>query len=452
MKNLWASILFFFVSFSAIGQGNNDTTAKMNWFGDAKLGIFIHWGIYAVDGIDESWSFHNKKVTYPAYMKQLSGFTAENYDPTAWVTAIKSTGARYAVITTKHHDGVALWDTKQAWMKQPGTKKGILIPSSVPALTPARRDVLSPFVYELKKEGIKTGLYYSLIDWSHPNYPGFLKDSSRYKLQEDTARWMQFQGFCHAQIKELSDAYHPDLWWFDGDWEHSAEEWNAPLIRKMITENNPYTIINGRLQRYGDYGTPEQNVPVMRPKEHYWELCMTLNSSWGWQPRDTAYKSGYELITIFADCISNGGNLLLDIGPKADGTIDPKQLDLLKYLGRWNSKHREAIFGTVGGISPRHYYGPSTLSKDSTVLYLFVPAKGSGPLEVKGLKNKVLKAEIVGSKAVPTPRIVGKISWSPVPGILYIDLPTAGLDADMTVVKLTLDGPIKLYTGQGGYE
>ncbi len=135
---------------------------RMAWFKDAKLGIFIHWGIYAVNGIDESWSFHNGYITYNDYMKQLDGFTAKHYDPQAWADLIKEAGAQYAVITTKHHDGVALWDTKQSDL-------------NVIDKTKAKKDLISPFVKALRKDNIKVGLYYSLLFWSHPFYPFFLR-------------------------------------------------------------------------------------------------------------------------------------------------------------------------------------------------------------------------------------------------------------------------------------
>lgn len=409
---------------------------KMQWFADAKLGIFIHAGIYAVDGIDESWSFHNKKISYANYMKQLSGFTLKNYDPAAWASLIESSGAKYAVITTKHHDGVAMYDTKMNDL------------SSVKA-TPAKKDMIQPFFEELRKRNIKTGAYYSLIDWSHKDYPGFIKDSSRYQVKNDYERWNRFRNFFQGQIKEISNQFNPDLWWFDGDWEHSAEEWESEKVRNMILTKNPNAIINGRLQGYGDYATPEQNFPVSRPKDNWWELCMTTNDNWGFH-HDNNWKTPYEVITILVDAVANGGNLLLDMGPMEDGTIPAEQVTVLKELGAWNKKNGEAIFNTIGGIPQGHYYGPSTLSKDSTQLYLFVHGKNSGQLMLKGLENQIKDITVLGSSIQPTHKIVGKISWSAVPGLVYINLPELALDKYVTVIKLTLDKPVKLYKGQGG--
>ena len=442
MKNLILLALFSGALFCAKAQNKIDPNTikeKMQWFADAKLGIFIHTGIYSVNGIGESWSFHNKLISHPDYMKQTKGFTLKNYDPAYWADLVQESGAKYAVITTKHHDGVAMYDTKMNNL------------SSVKA-TPAKRDMVKPFFEELRKRNIKTGAYFSLIDWTNADYPGFLKDSSRYKIANDYGRWNKFRNFFQGQIKEISEKFNPDLWWFDGDWEHSAEEWESQKVRQIMLARNPNTIINGRLQGYGDYDTPEQNFPVKRPTFKWWELCMTINDNWGYQPQDQNWKTPYEVITIFVDAVSNGGNLLLDIGPKEDGTIPEQQVNVLKELGAWNKRNGEGIFNTVAGIDLGHFYGPTTLSKDSTTLYLFVYGKATGPLLLKGLDNKIESITTVGTGVNLTHKVVGKISWSPVPGLVYIDLPENALDKYVTVLKVKLDKPIKLYTGQGGLQ
>ena len=440
MKKLFILLLLFpSVLFAQQKIKSSDIEKKMQWFADAKLGIFIHWGIYSVNGIDESWSFHNKQISWADYIKQLNGFTAKNYDPQQWADLIKESGAKYSVITTKHHDGIALYNTKQDHY-------------NVVKNTPAKKDVIKPFFDALRKDSIKCGAYFSLIDWSYPDYPGFLKDSNRYNVADDYERWNRFRNFFQSQIKEISENYKPDLWWFDGDWEHSAEEWEAEKIRHILLKDNPNTIINGRLQGYGDYETPEQNFPVSRPNYNWWELCMTTNDNWGYHPDDSNWKTPYEVITIFADVISNGGNLLLDIGPKADGTIPQKQVHILKELGKWNKKHAEAIFGTVAGLPQGHFYGPSTLSKDSMNLYLFLPGKTTGQVVVKGLMNKVEDISVVGNNTKLNSKIVGKISWSPIPGLLYISVPENVQDEYVTVLKLKLDSPLKLYSGHGGLQ
>ncbi len=429
---------------------------KMQWFQDAKLGIFVHWGIYSVKGVDESWAFFNKKMQYAEYMEQLSGFTAKNYDPAAWADLIKKSGAKYAVFTTKHHDGVAMYDTH---LPKPTdivgssgpAAMGYRMPNGLTNSGTSKHEVIGPFFKALRDRGIKCGAYYSLIDWAHFDYPAFTKDSVRYAIESDPARWQRFRKFYQGQIGELRTLLKPDLWWFDGDWEHSAEEWEAAKVRAMILEKNPKAIINGRLQGYGDYATPEQNIPVERPKDPSWELCMTIGDQWGWQPQDTNYKSTHDLIAIFADVIGHGGNLLLDIGPKEDGTIPPREVKALEELGQWNAKHGEGIFGTKAGLPNGHFFGPSTLSADSTTLYLFLPHGGCGSVEVKGLDNKIISAEVLGRSMPLKHRVVGKISWSSVPGLVFIDVPQEASDPWMTVLKVKLDGPLKLYRGEGGY-
>jgi alpha-L-fucosidase len=317
--------------------------------------------------------------------------------------------------------------------------------------TPAKKDMIDPFFKELRKRGLKCGAYYSLIDWSYNDYPGFLRDSARYEIDDDYVRWNRFRAFFQGQITEIDTKFKPDLWWFDGDWEHSAEQWESEKVRNTLIKSNPNTIINSRLQGYGDYETPEQNFPVSRPKSQWWELCMTINDNWGFQHKDLNWKTPYEIITIFADAVSHGGNLLLDIGPKEDGTIPAEQIHVLKELGAWNKKHGEAVFGTVAGIPQGHFYGPTTLSKDSTSMYLFVHGTNSGQLMLKGLDSKISDITVVGSGTKLKHKIVGKISWSKVPGLVYIDLPVAEMDKYVTVVKIKLETPVKLYRGHGGF-
>lgn len=401
----------------------------MQWFGEAKLGIFIHWGIYAVNGVDESWSFFNHKISFEDYMNQRKRFTASKYNPKAWADLIESSGAKYFVITTKHHDGVALYDTKYS-------------DNSIIQQTPARRDVLTPFITEMKKKGLKTGLYFSLADWPHPDYPDFLRDSFKYKISEHPQKWSKFVDFCHNQISEITQLYSPDLYWFDGDWEHSAEEWQAATIRQNILKSNPQAIINGRLAGYGDYDTPEQSFPAQRPKSNYWELCMTTNDNWGYQPTDQNFKTPAEVISIFADCISLGGNLLLNIGPDADGQIPIQSENILRTLGQWNTKYSEAIFESRAGINPGYFYGPTTLSKDSTSLYLFISGGYEGLLTLKGLSSEIESITDLSDNASVPYKIHGKLWWSENPGLLFIDVKRKNNEPYLRVLKVRLKDKI----------
>lgn len=407
---------------------------RMEWFSQAKLGIFIHWGIYSVRGVSENWSFFNNYLPYDEYMEQEKGFTASKYDPKAWVDLIKESGAKYTVITTKHHDGVALWDTKAGDI-------------SVVKSTPAKRDLIAPFVKEVRKQDLKLGFYYSLLDWSHPDYPNKTRTEVRYK--NDPERWARFNKFNFGQLAELNKTWKPDLYWFDGDWEQSAEAWNSKGIIDLLRSDNKNVIVNSRIQGYGDYATPEQGVPVVRPEDKYWELCMTMNDSWGYQHTDSNYKSPFILLRTFVDCLSMGGNLLLDIGPKEDGSIPEEQVAILKEFGRWTKKHKEAIYDTRAGIPTEHFQGYTTLNKTGDILYLYLPYKPNGPVEVKGLVNKVNRVWVVGNGAMLTYKVYNKNYWSSVPGNLYIDVPPQVQDEQITVLAVLLDGPVKLYRGVG---
>jgi len=403
----------------------DDKKQKMEWFANAKLGIFIHWGIYSVNGISESWSFFNNYINHDNYMKQLDGFTAANYRPEEWVKLIKESGAKYTVITTKHHDGVSLWNTKAidatTTLKQSAAKK----------------DVITPFIKEVKKSGLKTGIYFSLPDWSHPDYDGFTRDRKRYKLSEEPKRWDKFQKYLHTQMNEISVNFKPDLLWFDGDWEHSAEEWQAGKISADLKKYNPNIIINSRLNHHGDYETPEQGIPVLRPNSEYWELCYTMNDSWGYQPYDFKYKSPNMIVRTLVDCISMGGNLLLDIGPKADGTIATEQVNILKGLGRWTKKHAEAIYGTHAGLPAGHFNGKTALSADKKTLYLYADwVPDNGGLLLSGIRSAVRSAKIVGSDLKATYVTNGED--------ISIKIPASAADQDVTVIALKFDSPIEV--------
>lgn len=411
--------------------------ARMEWFGDAKLGIFIHWGVYSTGRTSESWAFHNGHISLKDYMAQAKEFTAANYDPQAWVDLIKESGAKYTVITTKHHDGFALWDTKAGDV-------------SAVKSSPAKRDVLAPFAEAVKKAGLKLGFYYSLIDWPREDYPETYRNKPpKYDLKKNPDKWNHFLEFNNAQLSELSSTWNPDLYWFDGDWEHSAEEWRAGDIVAMLRSYNPNVIVNSRIQGHGDYDTPELGVPVTRPKSKWWETCMTINDSWGYQLKDFNYKSPTVIIRMLADCISMGGNLLLDIGPKADGSIPEEEVAMLKSVGRWVNKHQEAVHGTRPGIPAGHVQGYTSLSKDGRTVYVYLPYRPIGSLEFKGLKSRVKNARVVGSEATVTWKQYNDISWSEVPGVYYFDIPETALDQDMTVLALELEEPVKLYRGSG---
>jgi alpha-L-fucosidase len=218
-------------------------------------------------------------------------------------------------------------------------------------------------------------------------------------------------------------------------------------------------------------------MPIVHPDRNTWELCLTSNDNWGYRPSDHNMKTVNEVLQIFTECLGMGGNLLLDIGPKADGTIPEEQVQLLKALGRWTSKHKEAIYGSLAGLPAGHFHGNSTISKDSLSIYLFVPAVGidtsnqanretqygnihSSPVatsnlkvtvQLKGLMSEIESITVLGTKTTVPFKVVGKIDWSYVPGTLYLDVPISALDPEISVIKVQLKTPLKLYRGKGGF-
>lgn len=399
-----------------------DNSKKMEWFKNAKLGIFIHWGIYSVNGISESWSFFNNYINHENYMKQLNGFSASKYQPEQWVDLIKESGAKYAVITTKHHDGVSLWNSK--------AEKATTIPKN----SLAGKDVLTPFVSALKKSGLKTGLYFSLPDWSHPYYDVNTRTKKRYEIKSNPARWQNFISYYQGQLNELSTQYSPDLLWFDGDWEHTSEEWKASQTLDLLRKYNSNIIINSRLNNHGDYDTPEQGIPVVPPQNQYWELCYTMNDSWGYQPFDKSYKTPNMIVRTLADVISMGGNLLLDIGPKSDGSIPEEQIEILKNLGRWTSKNEHAIYETTRGISFDNYKGKSAFSTSKKSLFLYLE-EAKKLTKIYGLATKPLSVKIIGD-----PSAVVTMDYN-AEKTLNLNFSKVKFDKDVTVAELTFDTP-----------
>jgi alpha-L-fucosidase len=418
------------------------------WFLDAKLGIFLHWGIYSAGDTSESWAFYLGQISYEEYMAQAGTFTASHYDPEAWADLFVAAGAKYAVLTAKHHDGFSLWDTKLSSLN---AKEG----------APAGRDLIGPYCDALRKRGIKVGLYFSHLDWSHPDYATIVPKKPQAhdhgKMRgnpfgypqgpEDPAAWERFLEFHRGQLKELCTRYSPDLLWFDGDWERDVEQWRFQELREQLLSWAPGVILNSRMGGYGDYGTPEQAMPIQPPKGP-WEFCVTINDSWGYKKADTNFKTARQCIHMLAECAGMGGNLLLDVGPKSDGTIPPEQTEVLRGLGRWTRQYSEALHGTVAGLPHGHFYGASTLNKTRDVLYLIKFDRPHGQVAVKGIQNEVKRVSVVGGGEL-THKKIGGAPWAKLPGILYIDVPDSVLDPEATVLKVELDGPLNLYAGAG---
>ncbi len=429
-----------------------------SWFADARFGVFIHWGIYAVSQYPESWSFFNHgapgqdpadSLPLDLYLAQRHAFLARRYDPAGWADLFAEAGARYAVLTTKHHDGMALWDTAEHF--------------SVVRDTPAARDLVGPFCAAMRAKNIHAGLYYSHLDWTHPDYPSvrhgnghtpnYTHPGTRYSYPppgspDDPARWENFLRFHRLQLRELCERYSPDLLWFDGDWERTPEQWRFAELRGQLRAWRPEVILNSRMGGHGDYETPEQGIPLRAPVGP-WELCLTMNRGWS-MATDPSYKTAAELIRVLIECAGMGGNLLLNIGPLADGTIFYHQADLLRAIGAWLRPHGEAIYGTRAGLPHGHFYGPSTLSPDRRTLYLFQLDRPQSEIAVKGIQNPLRSATVLGGDGAQlTRRVSGGASWAGIPGVLWLTVPDAALRDHATVLKLEFDTPLDLYTGHG---
>jgi len=449
MKKMKFLLILLSISLSGFSQSKKEfelsSPEKMKWFNEAKLGIFIHWGIYAVNGTSESWAFFNDSVPYDKYMNQINGFTAKNYKPEEWAKLFKEAGAKYAVLTTKHHDGVALWDTK-------------LSDLNVVKKSPAGRDLIKPFCEALNKEGIKTGLYFSHLDWSHPDYasvvpPYMIFNENRNKFaypakgSESIFKWEKFLLFHRGQIKELCTTFNPDLLWFDGTWERDTMQWKMRQLRDSINKWSPKTILNSRMQGYGDYDTPEQSIPIVRPK-HKWELCITMNDSWGYRQQDLNFKPTIEIVRTFVECLGNGGNLLLDIGPKEDGIIPDQMVKTLKELGAWIKRNEPSVYSTVAGLPYGHFFGHTTLNPEKSIIYLYLFDKPIDYLTLKGIRNNIKSIKVLGTGETLTWKRSGGADWLKIPGITKISAPKTS-DPFVTVIAVELDGKLDLYHGAG---
>lgn len=433
------------------------------WFRKAKLGIFIHWGVYAVKGISESWSFGLGEISYDDYMSQLKGFTASKYDPKAWAKLFKQAGANYVVLTTKHHDGVALFDTKYTDL-------------NVVKKSPAGRDLVAPYCEALREEGIKVGLYFTNTDWSDFDHFNVILDKTKeellelhkektsYRLLWDKVRneemnmkeedlnittekeeaWSRFMDRYKGEITELLTNYgNVDLLWFDVMITRRGYSWDSKNVKEMINTLNPNTVVNSRLGDYGDYETPEMYIPLT-PIDKPWELCSTLTDAWGFRAEDNNYKDVRQVVRMLCECISKGGNLLLSIGPDAEGKIPLESEEKLLQLGEWTNKYYEAIYPTEKGIGPEYFLGGTTLTEDKKTLYLFVYDRPYNKIMLNGIRTKIKKITSMVSGTELTYRIIGGASWLNMPGCIWIDIDEKDLDEVCTVVKVEFEDVIDL--------
>lgn len=325
---------------------------RMNWWRDAKFGMFIHWGVYSVLKRGE-WVLFNEKIPKAEYRKFSDKFLPEKYNPEEWVSLAKEAGMKYMVLTTRHHDGFSLFDSKVSDFTAPKSA--------------AKRDLIKEYVEACRKNDMRIGFYYSLADWMYDSY--FLGP------EKDPNGWEKLVEYVHAQVRELMTNYGKiDILWYDGRGPYTAEQWKSKELNEMVRKLQPEIIINERSGTPEDFDTPEQKIP-RHPSEFEmpgrdWESCMTLNDHWGYCENDTNWKTSAEVIWNLASCCAGGGNYLLNVGPKPDGTIPEESVRILKEVGKWLKENGESIYGTKEG-KDRFFLGRTTLKENKLYIHTF---------------------------------------------------------------------------------
>ncbi len=394
---------------------------RMQWWHDAKFGMFIHWGLYSVIGQHE-WAKETEGVPIPQYELLAKNFHPQPNAARAWAQLAKRAGQRYMVMTTKHHEGFCNWNTKltdyNAMQQGPG------------------RDLVREYVEAARGEGLRVGFYYSLMDWHHP-------DGARCKTDE--AARGRFVDYTHGLIRELMTNYGKiDVLWYDVDWPLTPEEWESEKMNAMVFELQPEIIVNNRNGLPGDFSTPEQHIQAAETGRA-WETCMTLNDSWGFNRYDNAWKTPEVIVDNLATVAKGGGNYLLNIGPEPDGSIPPASMEVLESVGKWLDTNGKAFYATdrcnAGGNVNANY------TRRGNTLYIHqhfwpghTPAaewlsfyQPEAVIAVGGLKPKALSARLLktGQKVEFT-----QDEFS----LRLTGLPLEAPDQPATVIEVECDG------------
>lgn len=423
---------------------------RMQWFVQARFGMFIHWGLYAVPARGE-WVRSNERMPEEKYMPFFREFDPSAADPKAWVQAAKEAGMGYVILTAKHHDGFCLFDSELTDFKSTNTPMG--------------RDIVREFLEAGREAGLKVGLYYSLIDWHHPDFPHY---GDRYHpMRSDPAAsneerdFERFLAYMHGQVKELCTRYgRLDVLWFDFSYNQlRGEAWRANELVDMVRTLQPGILLNNRLEVsgegfgslaqgepapcHGDFVSPERMVPpegLFDPQGRplYWETCTTMNHSWGYCAGDPWYKPAPLLLKKLVECVSKGGNFLLNVGPDGNGRIPRQAMDTLKYLGQWMQINGESIRGCGPSGMEKPEWG--RITRRENVLYLHIYENALGPLPLYGIPAEKIRAMrlLQDGREIPL-----SVSWvhSDYPDMAFADLgPDPVLpDGDDTVLKVLLE-------------
>ena len=403
---------------------------RMKWWREARFGMFIHWGIYAVPagtykdkripGIGE-WIMHKANIPIPEYEQFAKQFNPVKFNADEWAQIAKNAGIKYIVITSKHHDGFCMWDSK-------------LTAYDIVDATPFKRDVLKELGEACRKYGIRLCFYHSIMDWHHPDARG--ENFPKYREE-----------YMKPQLKELLTNYGQiGVLWFDGEW---IEEWTEPQgseLYNFVRDLQPNIIINNRVgkgrkgmeglskgEEYaGDFGTPEQQIPPKGLPGVDWETCMTMNDTWGYKSYDHNWKSTEDLLRKLVDIVSKGGNFLLNVGPKADGTIPEPSVERLAAMGKWLKVNGESIYGTTASPLGKLPWGRCTTKPGKLYLHVF-DWPDNGKLKVAGVKDKIKKAYLLADKRTKLPVAQSE-------DVSIVSVPDKNLDPIDTVVVLEIKG------------
>lgn len=404
---------------------------RMEWFTHARFGMFIHWGLYAIPARGE-WVRSTEEIPKEDYMKYFEEFDPQDCDPRVWAKAAREAGMQYVVMTAKHHDGFCLFDSQYTDFKSTNTK--------------CKRDFVAEFVEAVRAEGLKVGLYFTLLDWFHDDYPHYgdknhpMRNNPAYSNEgRDFDRYLTYM---HNQIREICTNYGKlDLLWFDFSYDDlRGEAWKATELIQMVRELQPDVIIDNRLEvsgegygslasgnptpYHGDFVTPEQMIPPegikdVNGKDMYWEACVTMNGNWGYHATDHYFKPASMLIKKLVECVSKGGNMILNIGPDAKGNIPEESARALKEIGAWMKKNGKSIYGCTKAQIAKPEFGRITRNEKSLFFHLYENSIGPVPLmgvckdDVKAIRYLATGAEVPVST-----------SWvhSDYPDILFADL------------------------------
>lgn len=394
------------------------TDGDTSWFVHDRFGMFIHWGTYSLAARHE-WLKHNEKIPNEKYMKYFDHFDPDLYDPSLWASAASNAGMKYFVITTKHHEGFCLWDSKLTDYKS--TK------------TPYGKDLLKPMVDAFRSKGMRTGLYHSIIDWYHPDYildskfGPYRDDPQRDKMNEGRDQ-TKYAKYLHGQVEELLSQYDADLLWFDfsypfkenpDDWTKGKNRnaWQSEKLLKLIRKLRPNIILNDRLdlENSWDIKTPEQFQPRgwvhVNGKPVVWEACQTFSGSWGYHRDEGNWKTVEMLVQMLIDSVSKGGNLLLNVGPTGRGEIDERALSRLQGMGEWMRRHSRSIYGCTQ--APEEFKTPKdcrlTYNPDKKRLYIHVFSWPFIHIHLEGLAGKVAYAQLLNDGSEIDMK--GKAEW-----------------------------------------